>query len=119
MDTTVEKGRLAESLAFEFLKSKGCTVLCRNYYTRYGEVDIVFDDFGQLVFCEVKSKYSDDFGLPEDEFDATKHKRFNRAVLEYLEKNEINHDNYRIDLIAMELEHSTKTCRVRHHKAFY
>lgn len=117
--SNVDKGKLAEGLACEFLTSKGFMVLCRNYYTRFGEIDVVFEDGEQLVFCEVKAKYTKGFGLPEDEFDARKHERFNHAVLEYLMEKRIAHDNYRIDLIAMQLDEITRTCRVKHYKAYY
>lgn len=117
--TNVSKGQFAENLACRFLMEKGCRVLDRNYRTPYGEVDIIFEDNSQLVFGEVKSKFTGGYGTPEEEFNAPKYQKFNNAVLDYLSKMSIDHDDYRIDLIAMELDVETKTCKIRHYKAYY
>jgi len=119
MASNVSKGKFAEDLAVRFLTEKGFVILARNYRCRFGEIDIIFDDHGQIVFCEVKAKFGPDFGLPEDEFNNQKYERFNLTILEYLSKHEINHENYRIDLIAMDMDVATQTARVRHHKNFY
>ena len=40
----------------EYLKSRGYTVIKRNYKDRYGEVDIIAEDCENLVFVEVKTR---------------------------------------------------------------
>lgn len=49
------KGERAETNACEFLRSRGFEVLERNFYTRYGEIDIIAHKDGILHFIEVKS----------------------------------------------------------------
>lgn len=51
-----EIGKKGESLVAEYLKSKGFTVIKRNYKDRYGEVDIIAEDGDNLVFVEVKTR---------------------------------------------------------------
>jgi putative endonuclease len=51
-------GRRGEALAAEHLERRGCTILTRNYRTRWGELDIVALDGQTLVFCEVKTRQS-------------------------------------------------------------
>lgn len=127
MTSNVSKGKFAEDLAVRFLTDKGFAILARNYRCRFGEIDIIFEDKSDnsegatswLVFCEVKAKFGPDFGLPEDEFNNQKYERFNMTILDYLAKHEINHENYRIDLIAMDMDVATQTAKVRHHKNFY
>ena len=119
MTSTVSKGKFAEDLACEFLEKKGYEIIERNFNTPYGEIDIIFTDKDQLVFCEVKSKYTNNSGLPEEEFNDKKLERFNLAIVEYLTLHDINHDNFRIDLIAMQLDQNTRICKVKHYKAYY
>lgn len=119
MTTNVSKGKFSEELACRFLHGKGFVVIERNYRSRYGEIDVIFEDNGQLIFCEVKSKFSHDYGMPEEEFGNQKYQRFNLTILDYLSKRNINHDNYRIDLLAMDLDPATQTCKIRHYKNFY
>lgn len=51
-----EIGKKGENLVAEYLKSKGFTVIKRNYKDRYGEVDIIAEDGDNLVFVEVKTR---------------------------------------------------------------
>jgi putative endonuclease len=49
------RGRLGESLAAAQLERRGYTVVERNYRTRDGELDLIAERGGELVFCEVKT----------------------------------------------------------------
>jgi putative endonuclease len=60
-------GAEGESLACGKLESLGYRIIERNYRIRSGEIDIVADDGGTIVFVEVKTKTSGDFGDPVDE----------------------------------------------------
>ena len=51
-----EIGKIGENLVADYLKSKGYTVIKRNYKDRYGEVDIIAEDKENLVFVEVKTR---------------------------------------------------------------
>ncbi len=60
-------GTEGESIAIEQLEKLGYRIIERNYRTRYGEIDIVADDGGTVVFVEVKTKTNSDFGDPVEE----------------------------------------------------
>ena len=60
-------GSEGESLAVAHLEKLGYRTLERNYRTRFGEIDIVADDGGTVVFVEVKTKTGSDFGDPVEE----------------------------------------------------
>ena len=51
-----EIGKMGENLVADYLKSKGYTVIKRNYKDRYGEVDIIAENQENLVFVEVKTR---------------------------------------------------------------
>lgn len=50
-----EKGNKAENLARIFLQNKGFEIIANNYFTRYGEIDIIAKKDSAYHFVEVKS----------------------------------------------------------------
>ena len=59
-----EIGALGEQLAVDHLTSLGLRVLTRNWRCRYGELDVIAADLASriVVFVEVKTRTSDQFG---------------------------------------------------------
>ena len=55
-------GRIGEELAVAELERLGYAILERRYRTRCGEIDIVADEAGTLVFVEVKARATAEFG---------------------------------------------------------
>ena len=55
-------GRIAETIAADYLEENGHTVLCRNWRTRWCEIDIVTQKAGTIYFVEVKYRARDDWG---------------------------------------------------------
>ena len=53
-----KEGFVAEDMAAAYLQKKGCRIVHRNYHTRFGEVDIIAEDGGSLVFVEVRKRGS-------------------------------------------------------------
>ncbi|WP_276661388.1 YraN family protein, partial [Syntrophomonas wolfei] len=60
-----ELGLWGEELAAQYLGKKGYKILERNFYTRYGELDLVCEKDDNIVFVEVKTRRSTRFGSPE------------------------------------------------------
>jgi len=60
-------GAEGESMACAELEKRGYAIVARNYRIRSGEIDIVADDGGTIVFVEVKTKTDGSFGDPVDE----------------------------------------------------
>ena len=59
-------GSSSEKLAVNLLVSHGYTILDRNFHSRFGEIDIIAEKDGYLVFVEVKARHSLKFGFPEE-----------------------------------------------------
>ncbi len=78
------EGARAEDLAARYLKKKGYKILQRNFRTRYAEIDIIAEDGPVVVFVEVKSKSSADFGLPSQAVDLKKQAKIKQAALAFL-----------------------------------
>jgi len=60
-------GSEGESIACVELEKRGYRIVERNYRIRNGEIDIVANDSGTIVFVEVKTKSSGDYGDPVEE----------------------------------------------------
>ncbi len=50
-----EKGNFAEKLGVDYLQERDFLVIDRNFYSRFGEIDIVAKKDGVIHFVEVKS----------------------------------------------------------------
>jgi putative endonuclease len=82
---TRAKGDLAEDLACNFLKTKGYSIVKRNFSCKYGEIDIIANHNGDLVFVEVRSRNKPDAYHPLYTIDARKQKKLIAAAWEYLQ----------------------------------
>lgn len=79
-----ETGRYGEEEAVRFLEKKGVKILARNFRDRDGEIDIIAEEDGVLVFVEVKYRRSSRYGEPEEAVTADKQRRICRTALYYL-----------------------------------
>ena len=68
-------GTDCEARAAAFLESRGVQILCRNYRTRYGEVDLIGLDGPYLIFVEVKYRSSGKMGSPLEAVDYRKRQK--------------------------------------------
>lgn len=64
--TRAELGRAGEEEAARHLHSCGYRILARNWRVRAGEIDIIAEHDGVVVFVEVKTRTSDAYGFPEE-----------------------------------------------------
>jgi len=96
-------GRRGEDLAHRYLRSAGFTIVARNYRPNAGdaEVDIVARDNGTLVFVEVKSRASAEFGSPERAIDTDKQKRIVRAARTYVTRAGLDWSQVRFDTVSI------------------
>ena len=80
----LEFGRLGERAAKRQLKRQGLKFLTANFRSPRGEIDLIFRDRDCLVFVEVKTRSSEDWGRPADAVDTERRGRLSRAGLDYL-----------------------------------
>lgn len=77
-------GRRGEDLACRELRRRGYAILARRFRTRFGEIDIVADDGGTLVFVEVKTRRNTAFGGATAAVNAAKQRRLVNMARSYL-----------------------------------
>ncbi|MCI8585500.1 MAG: YraN family protein [Lachnospiraceae bacterium] len=82
-------GARYEEQAACFLEARGYRILERNFYCRQGEIDLVAEESGYLVFIEVKYRKSFRIGYPSEAVDGYKQRKLSRAAAYYCHKNRI------------------------------
>lgn len=119
MTTNKTKADAAEAEAASFLAKKGYKIIKRNFrFGRTGEIDIVAEHQGTLVFVEVKYRVGDAFGKPEDSVDVRKQSQIKRIASMYYYVNNVQDKACRFDVVAI-VWHRDGT-EIRHHEsAFY
>ena len=95
-------GRAGENRAVEFLKNKGYKILKTNYKTPFGEIDIIAEENSVIVFVEVKTRTSEDFGLPCEAVDKRKQEKYFKTATCYLQKEKKMDSECRFDVIEIE-----------------
>ena len=83
-------GKQGEEKASEFLQKNGYKILERNFKTKFGEIDIITKHKGEIVFVEVKTRSSDNFGFPEESVRKKKLSHLKRCATYYILKNKID-----------------------------
>jgi putative endonuclease len=97
-------GRSGENLAVRHLQRNGHKILFRNFRAPHGgEVDIVCRDKRQneLVFVEVKTRASEDFGRPLDAVDGKKRRLILRGAMTWLRMLDMPDIVFRFDVIEV------------------
>ncbi len=107
-----DTGIQGEKLARDFLKKRGYRILETNYRCPQGEIDIVAKHKDSLVFIEVRTKTSLEFGSPEESITPTKKERMRAAAFHYQQTHNNLPPLWRIDLVAIELDQKGKTSRI-------
>ncbi len=95
-------GGAGEKLAVKFVKKKGFKILKKNYKTPLGEIDIIAQDKDVIVFIEVKTRTSEDFGLPCQAVDKRKQEKYYKIATYYLQREKKMNSECRFDVIEIE-----------------
>ncbi len=94
-------GRKGEELALFHLQGLGYKILAKNYRVRVGEVDIIAEDAGTLVFVEVKTRNINKFGEPFESVTHHKQRQLSKAALDYISKHELQEKPARFDVVGI------------------
>jgi putative endonuclease len=98
---TRSKGSRGEDIAARYIEQNGGVIMGRNHYVRGGEVDIIFRQDGDIVFCEVKTRSNARFGTGAEAVTPAKQKRICRAALDYAYRNKVIDQRMRFDIIEV------------------
>lgn len=104
-------GQRGEELAVAYLEKQGYVVRERNWRCAAGEIDIVAEDGGCLVFVEVRTRRGREYGTPEESVTPAKQAKLVEVAQIYLQEHSWDGD-WRIDVVAVEMTSGGKLLRI-------
>jgi putative endonuclease len=79
-------GAAGEDRAAAWYEAAGYEVVARNWRCRDGELDLIAKKGRTYVFCEVKTRMTDTFGVPAEAVNASKRARIRRLAARWLDE---------------------------------
>ena len=95
-------GNEGEDRAEAYLRQRGFRILGRNVRSPLGELDLVADDQGVLVFIEVKRRRTGTFGGAIEAVDARKRAKLIQLAAQYLAQHRIRNRACRFDVVLIQ-----------------
>ena len=120
-------GAWGESKAVDYLAAKGYSIIERNVRTPYGEIDILAKERldrqrkdgipeSVIVFVEVKTRRTNNYGFPEESVTVEKLKHLLASAEWYLTEHPDFDENWRIDVIAIRVFGKDRKMKILHLK---
>ncbi len=94
-------GRYGEERAADYLKDLGYEIVERNWRSRIGEIDLIANENGRIVFVEVKTRSGSDFGHPFEAITLEKVARMRRLAADWCAVKQVSGIKVRLDAIAV------------------
>lgn len=107
-------GNWGEEVAHTFLVALGYKHVARNVRTDYGEIDLILQDGETLVFVEVKTRRTDNFGSPAEAITARKFQKMTECAEAYLQLHGLHESNWRLDVVAVYAPATSPEPRIEH-----
>ena len=96
-------GETSEDLALDYLRSRGLTLIQRNFHSRLGEIDLVMLDNDDLVFVEVRFRRNSRFGSAAESISVSKRRKIKLTAEFYLQSNPgLSFKGCRFDVLAID-----------------
>ena len=111
-----ETGEWGEAIAARHLEAKGYVVLARNWRHGHGELDLITEHGGVIVFVEVRARHGEAFGAPEETLGLAKRAKLMETAQAWLSVNERLESPARIDVIAIDLNPRNEVRRITHYE---
>ncbi len=111
-------GKFGEDLAEAMLENSGYKILKRNFFIGHSDIDIIAEIDKLIVFVEVRTKSSDQHGMPEETLTGKKIKQMKKTAGLYLEKFKVQ-NAARLDAVCIIMDDETgEITHLKHYKGF-
>jgi putative endonuclease len=96
-------GKMGENIAEKFLSLSGIEIIKRNYFSKFGEIDLIGIEKKTIIFIEVKYRKSNNYGFPYEFVDNKKIEKIKKTAETFLIEFEKEYKDYdcRFDVISM------------------
>jgi putative endonuclease len=114
MNHNAKYGKIGENIASKYLLSKGYTIVFLNYRINNDEIDVIAKHNNTLIFIEVKTRLSSDFGYAEEQLIRKKRNRLHRAIGRFMAAYGLPDTQIRVEFIAINLDIYNKMANIKH-----
>ena len=104
----LELGERGEDAAVKFLRRNGYKILVRRFKSHAGEIDIIARQKDWLVFIEVKTRQTEQYGAPSEAVKKEKQRHMIRVALDYLRLLKNPRIKFRFDIVEVLLREDAK-----------
>jgi putative endonuclease len=94
-------GSAGEDAVAAWYAEAGYEVVSRNWRVREGELDLVAQRRGEVVFCEVKTRRVDTFGSPAEAVNFRKQQRLRTLAVRWLAAHDVRATTLRFDVASV------------------
>jgi putative endonuclease len=101
-------GARGEKAAAKYLRRSGYKILLKNFRSGKAEVDIVARQKDWLVFVEVKTRETEQFGAPSEAVNRDKQRNLSKAALDYLRMLGNPRIHFRFDIVEVIIADGSK-----------
>ena len=84
-----------------FLEQKGYIMIAKNFSCKLGEIDLIARQGKTIVFIEVKTRSSCEFGLPQESIGPKKVRHLRRCAQFYINKFSGQEEGFRLDVVSI------------------
>jgi putative endonuclease len=88
-------------LAAQWYQDHGYEVVARNWRCRDGELDLILSKGRVYVFCEVKTRSTEAFGVPAEAVTPSKQARIRRLAMTWLREEAETYKDIRFDVVTI------------------
>lgn len=120
MNLNKDIGKYGESIANSYLRDLGFSILEENFRNRFGEIDIIANKNNLLIFVEVKTRFSKNYGTPSESVTKSKQQNIIKLSKYFLLKKRSLNYYIRYDVIEILLNSKDENYKITHiENAFY
>ncbi len=113
--STKQDGDWGEALAAEYLEARGCRIVEKEWRCRFGEIDLIAEKDGMLLFVEVKLRTNLQYGMPREYVTAKKQEKLRAAALLYLSMHGLDvPTRFDVAEVYTDAHHSARSTRIEY-----
>ena len=113
--STKQDGDWGEALVEKYLSERGCRIVEREWRCRLGEIDLIAEKDGMLLFVEVKLRTNLRYGMPREYVTAKKQEKLRAAALLYLSMHGLDVPaRFDVAEVYTDAHHSARSTRIEY-----
>ena len=113
--STKQDGDWGEALVEKYLSERGCRIVEREWRCRFGEIDLIAEKDGMLLFVEVKLRTNLQYGMPREYVTAKKREKLRAAALLYLSMHGLDAPaRFDVAEVYTDAHHSVRSTRIEY-----